>query len=240
MLQEISAKFFYDYSYLQLFVFNTLYFFFLYFGLGYLFNKVCKFLEVRNILNQINTKEVTSRQINFEIKQSLKSIFIFGFSVVPLAYLIRCDYIILLPDSLLSILYGLCLLTIWNEVHFFVIHRTLHFPFFMKNIHFIHHQSVVPTTYSVYSFHWVEAILLSSVSITLVPFIPVSGISIALYPLVSILFNFSGHCNYRFGNGSGKSWKLFGTNHNQHHSKGMKKYGFILTLLDEILEKYKK
>ncbi|MGB3946481.1 MAG: sterol desaturase family protein, partial [Bacteroidia bacterium] len=91
--------------------------------------------------------------------------------------------------------------------------------------------------YSVYSFHWLEALLLSTVPLTIVPFIPFSFISIALYPLTSILINYSGHCNYRFGNGNGKSWSLFGTNHNEHHFKNKKNYGFLLQFFDTINSK---
>lgn len=110
----------------------------------------------------------------------------------------------------------------------------MHQKWMMKNIHFIHHKSHVPTVYSVYSFHWFEALLLSTVPLTIVPFLPFAFVSVALYPLVSILINFSGHCNYRFGNGVGKSWKLFGTFHNEHHSKGRKNYGFALSVLDKL------
>ena len=113
----------------------------------------------------------------------------------------------------------------------------MHFPFMMRKFHWVHHRTVVPTVYSVYSFHWLEAFLLSTVPLTIVPFIKFSPLAIAFYPLASILLNFSGHCNYRFGNGTGNKWQLFATKHNEHHSKGLKNYGFATFFLDLISDK---
>ncbi|MCC5938479.1 MAG: sterol desaturase family protein [Lunatimonas sp.] len=171
------------------------------------------------------------------MRHSLKSIVIFGFSSLPIIYLIRMDFIYLLPNTWINILWGLILLTLWNEVHFYVIHRIMHLKPMMQHIHYIHHRSTVPTVYSVYSFHWLEAFLLSTVPLTIVPFIPMPIVAVFLYPTVSILLNFAGHCNYRFGTGRGNSWRLFGTAHHEHHSKGRKNYGFALNLLDKLFSK---
>ena len=210
---------------------------FLYFGIGSLFLYVCKYLEHRNILRKIVHKEVKQKQAYFEIKHSIKSIIVFGFSIIPVIYLIRIDSVKLLPNTGRNIVIGLILLTLWNEVHFYIVHRIMHQKFMMKHVHFIHHKSNTPTVYSVFSFHWIEAFLLSTVPITIIPFIPFSIVAVMVYPLVSLLLNFAGHCNYRFGDGKGKSWKLLGTHHNEHHSRGRKNYGFALNLLDELFSK---
>ncbi|NQY09838.1 MAG: sterol desaturase family protein [Flavobacteriales bacterium] len=171
---------------------------------------------------------------------SLKSVLIFGFSGLPIVYLIRSGDITLLPNTFLNVVIGIALLTAWNEIHFFVVHRIMHLPFFMRNVHIIHHTSKTPTVYSVYSFHWFEALLLSTVPLTITPFVPFSIMAIFLYPLASILLNYAGHCNYRFGKGTGASWKLFGTFHNEHHAKGKKNYGFASDLLDKLNSMQKK
>jgi len=148
--------------------------------------------------------------------------------------------ITLLPNTIFNIFLGLAILVLWNEFHFFIVHRIMHFPFLFRNVHCIHHKSKVPTVYSVYSFHWVEALLLSTVPLTIAIFLPFSFVSIAIYPLVSILINYSGHCNYRFGNGNGNNWLLWGSNHNEHHYKNKKNYGFLLIIFDSIFSKIKK
>jgi Delta7-sterol 5-desaturase len=107
-------------------------------------------------------------------------------------------------------------------------------------VHVVHHRSKVPTVFSVYSLHWFEALLLSSVPLTIAPFLPFAPLAIAIYPTVSILLNFAGHCNYRFGNGKGDSWKLFATEHNEHHRLGRKNYGFALNFFDKIITRINK
>ena len=170
----------------------------------------------------------------------MSSIILFGISSLPIIYFIRGGIVELLPNSILNVTIGVVILTIWNEVHFYTVHRLMHIPFFMKNVHFVHHRSHIPTVFSVYSFHWLEASLLSTVPLIISPFVPFAPVAIFLYPLASILLNYAGHCNYRFGNGSGTSWKLFGTRHNEHHAKGRKEYGFASNLLDILNSKLSK
>ena len=232
-------NFIYNYTFTTLFGLNFIYFITIYFGLAPLFDSVCKILHSKKIVQKVTEREVTKEQISFEIKHSLKSIFIFGTSIIPIIYLVRVGFITFLPNTIFNVLLGIIILNLWNEIHFFVVHRIMHLPFFMKNVHYIHHKSKVPTVYSVYSFHWLEALLLSTVPLTIALFLPFSPISIAMYPLVSILINYSGHCNYRFGNGTGKSWQLFGTHHNEHHFKNKKNYGFLSPFLDFLISKLK-
>lgn len=234
MIQEAIDYILYEASYLSLYGLVTAYFLLLYFGLAPVFLGVCRFLNTKNIVHLIIDKTVSQKQIRWERFHSLKSALIFGFSAFPLIYLIRSGVIKLLPDTHLNITLGLLALTIWNEVHFFLVHRLMHIPYFMRNVHVVHHKSRVPTVYSVYSFHWLEALLLSIVPLSIAMIVPFAPVAIFLYPLVSILLNYAGHCNYRFGDGTGQSWKLFGTHHNQHHSRGRKNYGFASDLLDKL------
>lgn len=224
----------YDYSYFTLIGLSFGYFLLLYFGLAPLFLAVCKHLESRNLLHKINPDKVSRLQVAFEIKHSFRSIIVFGFSILPIVFLIRNGVIDLLPNTWYTVLGGIIVLVLWNEVHFYLVHRLMHQRFMMKHVHYIHHKSHTPTVYSVYSFHWFEAFLLSTVPLTIMPFTSFSILAVFIFPLVSILLNFAGHCNYRFGDGSGEGWKHFGTYHNEHHGKGRKNYGFALHFLDKI------
>lgn len=227
-----KVLFYYPYAYLPLIVVG--YFGALYFLLAPLFEAACRLLLRKNIVHPIVLKSPGERQIRSEIRHSTVSILVFGIFSLPLFYLIRSGYVNLLPDTFFNVMFGLIILNLWNEVHFYIIHRILHRPFFMRHFHYIHHQSRVPTVYSVYSFHWVEAILLSTVPLIIVPFVPFSPVAILLYPLSSVLLNYAGHCNYRFGSGEGGSWTRLGTHHNQHHSKGNINFGFALPYLDRM------
>ena len=236
MLHDIIHLLLFEISYFELYFIVFGYFLLLYFGIAPIFLTTSKLLEHKGYLSKIIQKQVSTKQVQFEIKYSLQSILIFGISAHPVIYGIRNEWITLLPNTFTNVIAGLIILTIWNEVHFFIVHRIMHTPFFLKRVHVVHHKSIIPTVYSVYSFHWLEAFLLSTVPITIVPFINFSPLAIFLYPLVSILFNFCGHCNYRFGSGNGAAWKLFGTKHNEHHAAGRKNYGFISGLPDKIYQ----
>ena len=157
-------------SYLELFVLTLLYFLFLYFGIAPIFKRVCEWLEQKEFLVKIINKQVQKSQIKNEIKNSLSSIFVFGFSSLPLIFLYRLGQVSILENTFINVIFGLIIFNIWNEVHFYIIHKSLHHPFLMRNVHHIHHKSIIPTVYSIYSFHWVEALLLSSVPLIIVPF----------------------------------------------------------------------
>jgi len=210
------------------------YFLCIYFIIGKLFHLVCQYLEKKKYIQKIISIQPSKDQIKKEILYSLQSIIIFGLLSVILIQFIRVGYIELSSNTIPQFLIGLLILNIWNEIHFFIIHKMMHIPFFMKKVHKIHHQSYIPTVYSVYRFHWFEALLLGTLPLTIAPFIALSPLAIALYPICSILINFAGHSNYRFGNGKGSSWKLISSNHNNHHYKAKQNFGFATDILDKL------
>jgi len=223
-----------------LFLMAWSYFLLLYFGGGAIFERVCLYLYRKGLVNQIVKAQVSEMQIAKEKRNSLLSTFIFGLSVLPVIALLRSGHIEVLDNTLVNVLVGLMVLSIWNEVHFFLVHRLLHTPFLMRHIHKVHHQSVIPTVYSVFSFHWIEALLLSTVPLCIIPFVAFAPLAIVLYPVASILLNFAGHCNYRFGSGKSKSSMKFSTHHNEHHHHFSKSYGFASQFLDKLFSKQKK
>lgn len=233
-MQEYIEHIIYEYSSIKLYWLSFLYFLFLYIAIAPVFLWFCKFLSHYHITSKIIDKEAPPKQLRYEIIHSLQSIGIFGFSTFPIVYLIRSGSITLLPNTVCNSIQGVVLLTIWNEIHFFIVHRIMHLPFFMRHVHYVHHKSKIPTVYSVYSFHWFEALLLSTVPVTIAPFVPFAPIAIFFYPLVSVLLNYSGHCNYRLGNENTRSRMQFGTLHNEHHFKGRKNYGFASSVIDTL------
>ena len=51
------------------------------------------------------------------------------------------------------------LITLWNGIHFYFIHRLLHFPFLYKIAHHVHHRNINPGPWSGISMHPIEHIL---------------------------------------------------------------------------------
>lgn len=58
------------------------------------------------------------------------------------------------PAGIASMLACVLLLDIYHDTWFYFSHRLLHRPWFMKNVHWMHHQSTVPSAFTGYSFHW--------------------------------------------------------------------------------------
>lgn len=229
--QEIIA-FLSNLSYTQAYLFTVLYFAFLYFGLGFLYQLSCKFLCRLNVVHVINDSSSLKNRIPVEIRYSILSILVFGFSGILMLFFVKNQWVSFRENTIFNALWGLVVLFVWNEIHFFAMHRLLHIPFFYRHVHKIHHQSKIPTVYSVYSFHWIEAILLSAVPFFIVPFIHFSPAAVGLFPVLSILFNFAGHCNYRFGSGKGNMLGQFGTRHASHHFRNKGEYGFVTPFMD--------
>ncbi len=218
---------------------TLVYFAFLYFGLGWIYWKICRVGCKQGWMEKINPQPYTRQQLLFELRQSLGSLLIFGFSSFPLAYLIRAGHTHPGVNSLGNILLGLAILTLWNEVHFYIIHRTMHLPWLMKKVHAIHHRSVVPSVFSVYSFHPLEAALLSTILVTIAPFYPFPTAALMLFPTVSILINFSGHSNYRLILKNKYKPLLFATKHNDHHGKAGPEFGFMTNFMDRLFTRKK-
>ncbi len=242
-LQEYFNSSFYWFihksSYISQSILVFTYFLFLYFIIGKLFLTICKKLENKKLIHKIVPEEVSKKQLRFEIKHSLLSIIIFAFSGWPIVYFVRHGVIKLDHTSLSTVLMGVILLNIWNEIHFFLVHRLMHTKWFMKNVHIIHHRSRIPTIYSVYSFHPLEAILLSTVPLLLDLIIPLSPLAIAIYPFTSIILNLIGHCNYRVWKTEGPSWFRLATSHNEHHVIGKQNFGFASSILDKLVKRKK-
>jgi len=234
MITRLTHTILFESSWLELFLLTTVYFLFLYFVIGFVFAKTASFFVRKGWANRIVQKPLLKGQVWYEIRHSLSSVFVFGFSGFPIVFLVREGWLTLLPDTFWNVLFGVAGLNLWNELHFFLVHRLMHTSFFFRYVHKVHHHSVVPTVYSVYSFHWLEAFLLSTVPMTWLVFFPLSPLALFIYPLTSILLNFAGHSNARFGNGRGNPLQLFGTTHNDHHSKGRKNFGFATPCLDNL------
>jgi lathosterol oxidase len=112
----------------------------------------------------VDQRPLRDGQIGCEIKFSLISVMVFGVYrlLTFLAWrngLVSVEF----QPSWYKVVGDVAFLLAWNEVHFYCMHRLLHTRWLYRHMHRIHHESVVPTPFSTYSFHWLEAVLLGSV-----------------------------------------------------------------------------
>ena len=187
---------------------------------------------------QIDTRPLKRNQIRSEIGYSTLSIIIFSLYGTLTVWCERNDLITInWQPSFLETLVNLAIISVWNESHFYLCHRLLHIPILFRNIHRIHHRSIVPTPFSTYSFHPLEATLLSSVMICLLVFWPLDILSILFFPLISLLINTVGHMNYAIFTQHSQNHLIAGCQrHTAHHSNNKGNFGFYLPWIDRLLK----
>jgi len=130
------------------------------------------------------------------------------------------------------------LVPIWHEGHFYMIHRPLHWPFFYKHIHSIHHNSVNPSPWSSLSMHPIEQALFFSSSLLylVVPAHPL----FALYHLqLSGLGSIVGHIGFeKIVLGDKTLMDTHTYNHYLHHKYFEVNYGDGTVPFDKVFGTY--
>jgi sterol desaturase/sphingolipid hydroxylase (fatty acid hydroxylase superfamily) len=130
----------------------------------------------------------------------------------------------------------LVFLVLWNDVHFYAVHRLLHARWLFQRVHREHHRAIRPTPFSTYAMHPIEAALLGSVMVMVQPFHAFSVPTLLLFPLVSLLMNNLGHMNWDLVPGRSVWHPLAATRrHERHHRHVTGNYGFLLPVLDRWL-----
>jgi len=87
-------------------------------------------------------------------------------------------------------------LDFFHDTWFYFVHRWLHTPTMMRYVHYIHHESRVPSAFTGYSFHWFEAIVMFGNSILEIFLFPMSAKLQYVYELWAIVIHIGGHCGW--------------------------------------------
>ena len=168
-----------------------------------------------------------------ELWLSVLAILIFAAQAAGLVWLLRHGWLAIdWQRSLWHPLWELPLLYLWNDLHFFVIHRALHWKPLYRHVHIWHHRSVITTPFSAYSFHPVESFLLGSVMPLALIFHAFSPWALLGLTVMSLLLNVAGHLPHEhIRNGFGLL-RPHSAYHNRHHREFHTLYAFSLVWLD--------
>jgi sterol desaturase/sphingolipid hydroxylase (fatty acid hydroxylase superfamily) len=221
-----------------IFAATTVGFSLLYFGLGAATHVlVTRVLPARGVGRPISDRPLAAGQIGREMRESLWSIVIFGgFGVLTAAGVRARWWDVVLWRSPLGIAAEVGFLVLWNDVHFYIIHRILHTRWLFQRFHRAHHRAIRPTSFSTYAMHPVEAFLLGTVMVVVQPFHDFSLPAILIFPFLSMMLNNIGHANYDFSPSVGLWHPLAGARrHEAHHHHVHGNYGFLLPALDRWL-----
>ena len=187
--------------------------------------------------NLFQKKEFRPKQIQIEIKRSIVSIIMFGILSFPLYAGLKSGFLqIKFEFTWTNFILESLALFLWNEVHFYTVHRIFHFKIFYK-YHADHHFSHVPSPFSAYSFHWSEGLLLGAVMPLIMCIYNFQYLSLMTLPVMSIMMNVLGHSNVDFfPNNPMNSILSFSKRHSLHHKIPHANYGFFLPYFDLIFK----
>jgi sterol desaturase/sphingolipid hydroxylase (fatty acid hydroxylase superfamily) len=180
----------------------------------------------------LDPRAVPPGQVARERRQSAVSILIFGVGLLlPWAMVVQGWAAVHPSSPPLRVVLELLALLAWNDIHFYVIHRTLHHPMLLRAVHAAHHQSVVTTPWSTYAFHPVEALLLGSVLLPPMLVWSFTPVALALLPILSLTYNVVGHSNF---SALPRRWRWLSNahDHHLHHACHRGNYGFLFTFMD--------
>ncbi len=195
-----------------------------------------KILKKKGSVEEIQ-HAIKPKQRNKEIQRSLISIFVFSIQAIPLQWLIKMNIFVIDFNNFSAIMWQIPMLFLWNEIHFYAVHRFLHVPWFYKNVHYQHHWSKEPTAFSVYSFHWLEAFLLGTVIFFPLLLFKLNIFSALSLPVFSIILNFIGHSNHDHDwKEHEEEIKHFSFRHCMHHKWSKGNFGFMLPYLDQLFK----
>ncbi|WP_211371928.1 sterol desaturase family protein [Marilutibacter maris] len=184
---------------------------------------------------RLDPRPLPAGQLRRELWASASSILVFGLGLVVPWGLLRLGWARLAVEpSPWQIAIEIVVLFLWNELHFYLNHRLLHTrP--LRRFHAMHHRSHVPTPWSTYAFHPVEAAMLGSV-----PLLPMlahdfSFAALMTLPVLSIVLNNLGHGNYEASaDAPARGWRAASRRHHLHHACYHGNYGFLLDVFDRL------
>lgn len=215
---------------------GTAYFALLYFAVALGGTLLVRALAQMGVGRVIDTRPLPAGQVRREIRQACVSIAIFGIGLLLPWGLVRLGWAQLASDaSALRIVAEVFALFVWNELHFYAMHRLLHTRW-LRRFHADHHRSHTPTPFSTYAFHPVEAALLGSVPLLPMLVHDFSFVALLCLPILSIVLNGLGHANYEFSRRAPARGPLGASRRHQlHHACYGGNYGFLLTVFDRVL-----
>lgn len=196
-----------------------------------------RFMERKMGLARVNNHYLYQGQVKKEIWQSMRSILVFSLQGIVIQQGLSHNWFQISYELNWWLLPQVVILFLWNEIHFYCCHFLLHTRFMMKKVHWVHHHSKEPTVFSTFSFHWLEAFLLGTVIVFPLLLYPFQAVAILSLPVISLLINLLGHCNYDFFSDHEPRHILkFSYRHSMHHKKGKGNLGFLLPWLDNLFK----
>jgi sterol desaturase/sphingolipid hydroxylase (fatty acid hydroxylase superfamily) len=212
--------------------------YFLVAGLFYLYFYVWFPGKWRN--RKINKKNYKKGQFKSEIKWSLISSLIFSLAGMLTIILWQKGYTKVYTEI---DLYGywylpatLVIFMLLQETYYYWIHRWMHIPAVFRRVHKVHHDSLIASPFTAFSFHPVEGLLQAIFLPLLLLILPIH-----LYVIIVLLviMSFSSVINHldieiypSYLKNNFSKWVIGATHHSVHHKQFKYNFGLYFTFWD--------
>lgn len=194
---------------------------------------IYKSLLERFFHSKRNTFKQRSNQIKREVRWSILSSLVFALlcaiSLLAYQYDLTAIYVDVETYSWAYFFVSPVIVLFLYETYYYWLHRWMHQPGIFKIVHKVHHDSMLPTVFTAFSFHPLEALLQFIFFPILILFLPLHPIMMGIIFTVltiSAMVNHSGKEIY--GRGSLPKHIIGSAHHDLHHR--MFRYNFGLTL----------
>lgn len=193
---------------------------------------------------KIQAQHATRKDFMREIFNSLITASIFAVIGFVFLYTDLRQYTMLYSDASQYALWwlpvSLVLCLIVHDTYFYWMHRTLHHARIYKTVHLTHHQSVNPSPWASYSFHFTEGVLEAMILPLLIFLMPLHLYVAVLFSFAVLVINVYGHCGYEIMPKGFRKSSLFeviatSTYHNLHHQKFNYNFGLYFRVWDRLM-----
>lgn len=180
-----------------------------------------------------------------EIKWSALTSIIFAGSGVAMVWLWQSGYSTIYLDPFeYTIFYlplSLFIALFIHETYYYWLHRWMHRPKVYRMVHKLHHDSIVTSPWTAFSFNPIESILQAFVVPFIILFLPMHLSVVCLMLVIMTVSAAINHLDieiYPKGfeqHWLGK-WLIGATHHSQHHAKFLVNYGLYFTFWDKWMQ----
>lgn len=192
-------------------------------------------LKKKNSTLLLDNRPFKNNHLQKEILWSATSIFVFGFNALLIQWMAKNGWAHFSqsPITFFVILMELIIFLLWNELHFFLVHRLFHTPMLFR-FHKVHHAQANISPLSIFCFHPLEAAALGSVIPIIIPFYNFHIETVFLFVFASMLLNTWGHSGLDlFKKERWPKALLASQRHFDHHKFHKINFGFFFRVFDE-------
>lgn len=225
---------------------------FLYYGIGgFAFILFYVLMKEKWISKKIQKKYPANSYLWYEIKYSLLSTMIFGFTAGFIVFLEDKGWTKIYPNisdyGWPYLIFSLVAMILIHDTYFYWGHRFMHLKKVYPIVHQVHHHSINPTPWASFAFHPLEGIIEAAIVPIMVMILPTHVLTIGLFFFFMTFMNVLGHLGFEiypsgFTKNKWFSWNNTSTHHNMHHSLFDYNYGLYFNFWDKLMgtnhEKY--